>query len=475
MRNSVCTWIARSRWRSAASRRTPGMRRPTTILGAALGLQASYVATVEGKLVAGFRAAERAYDEHEKALSLDPSRKDAALVVGTYRYVVSTLSLPMRVVAYVAGFGGGRERGIQMLRETAELDPESKPDRNPAGVAIQRGNDARADALFALILVYNRERRYDDALNVLAELQRLFPRNRLLWLEAGSTALRAGRAQQADALLNEGLAMMAKDKRPRMPGEEALWRYKRGAARAALGRTDDALADLNVAERNGFAELGSRPRPGGDRTPRAETRRSRQRGGGGETGGDIVRTRQRSGVYSGCAGAPEELEWPVRSKPGSGSLLRLSRSASSVSSRWPASASTSFRSTSRPDPSRPATRRATSIRSGAVRGAEAADRARSSTAHYLRSNADRKPPANPKPPESINVMAFDPDEGKIVRVSIPFWIVRMKMRGATIDLNGKHMNLEDLRLTAEDLERFGPTLIVDHQNTTGERVLVWSE
>jgi len=94
---------------------------------------------------------------------------------------------------------------------------------------------------------------------------------------------------------------------------------------------------------------------------------------------------------------------------------------------------------------------------------------------YLRSNADRKPPANPKSPESINVMAFDPDEGKIVRVSIPFWLVRMKMRGATIDLNGKHMTLEDLRLTAEDLERFGPTLIVDHENTTGERVLVWSE
>jgi hypothetical protein len=94
---------------------------------------------------------------------------------------------------------------------------------------------------------------------------------------------------------------------------------------------------------------------------------------------------------------------------------------------------------------------------------------------YLRSNLDRKPPANPKPPESINVMAFDPDEGKIVRISIPFWLVRMKMRGATIDLNGNHMNLEDLRLTAEDLERFGPTLIVDHQNTTGERVLVWSQ
>ena len=94
---------------------------------------------------------------------------------------------------------------------------------------------------------------------------------------------------------------------------------------------------------------------------------------------------------------------------------------------------------------------------------------------YLRSNLDRKPPTNPKSLESINVMAFDPDEEKVVRITIPFWLVRMKMRGATIDLNGNHMNLEDLRLTAEDLERFGPTLIVDHENTNGERVLVWSQ
>jgi tetratricopeptide (TPR) repeat protein len=216
-------------------------------LGSAVGLQASYVATVEGKMLAGFRSARRAYDEHEKALRLDPSRTDAALVVGTYRYVVSTLALPMRMVAYVAGFGGGRDRGIQMLRETAELDRDGKPVRDSSGVTIERGNDARADALFALILVYNRERRYDDALQVLAELQRLFPRNRLLWLEAGSTALRAGRARQADDLLSQGMAMLAKDQRPRMPGEDALWRYKRGAARAALGRTDEAIADLTVA------------------------------------------------------------------------------------------------------------------------------------------------------------------------------------------------------------------------------------
>jgi tetratricopeptide (TPR) repeat protein len=199
-------------------------------LGSALAIEASYVATVEGRLLAGFNAARHAFNEHERVLQLDPSRRDAALVVGTYRYVVSTLSLPMRWMAYVAGFGGGRERGIQMLEQAASQQ-----------------SDAQIDAMFALILVYNRERRFDDALRVMQSLRRQCPRNRLVVLEAGSTASRAGRAQEADVLLTEGLAMFARDGRPKVPGEEALWRYKRGAARAALGRVEAALEDLRVA------------------------------------------------------------------------------------------------------------------------------------------------------------------------------------------------------------------------------------
>ena len=199
-------------------------------LGAAVGLQASYVATVEGRMLAGFRNARRAYDEHERVLALDPSRKDAGLIVGTYRYVVSTLSLPMRMMAYVAGFGGGRDVGIRMI-EGAAASP----------------SDSRVDALFALVLMYNRERRYDDALRMLQELRRLHPRNRLVVLEAGSTALRGGNAVRAEGLLTEGLAMLAADKRQRIPGEEGLWRYKRGAARVALGRLEEATQDLQAA------------------------------------------------------------------------------------------------------------------------------------------------------------------------------------------------------------------------------------
>lgn len=199
-------------------------------LGAAVGLHASYIATVDGKMLAGFRRARRAFDEHEKVLELDSNRKDAGLVIGTYRYIVSTLSLPVRVMAYVVGFGGGRERGIRMLQETA----------------AHRG-ESQTDAMFALVLVYNRERRFDDALKVLGDLRRMYPRNRLVVLESGATALRASRYAQANALLTEGLGILARETRERIPGEETLWRYKRGAARAGLGQTEAAMVDLQAA------------------------------------------------------------------------------------------------------------------------------------------------------------------------------------------------------------------------------------
>jgi len=198
-------------------------------LGAAVGLRASYTATVEGSVLGAFRAAREAYDEEEKVLDLQPQRMDAGLIVGTYRYIIATLSLPLRMVAYAAGFGGGKEKGIKQIEDAAAY-----------------GGDNQTEARFALILLYNREKRFDEALKVLGTLRERYPRNRLVWLESGSTSLRAGRAADAQKFLSDGLARFADDKRPRMFGEEALWRYKHGAALAALGRPE-AGAELDKA------------------------------------------------------------------------------------------------------------------------------------------------------------------------------------------------------------------------------------
>jgi tetratricopeptide (TPR) repeat protein len=199
-------------------------------LGAAVGLRASYSATVDGSVLGAFRAAREAYDEHEKVLEIDPRRKDAGLIVGTYRYVVSALALPLRLMAYVVGFGGGREKGLELVEGAASYPGENQ-----------------ADARFALILLYNREKRYDDALKQLATLRERYPRNRLVWLESGSTCLRAGRWADADRFLTDGWARFEPDKRPRMFGEDALWQYKIGAARAGLGRAVEARAALDKA------------------------------------------------------------------------------------------------------------------------------------------------------------------------------------------------------------------------------------
>jgi tetratricopeptide (TPR) repeat protein len=199
-------------------------------LGAAVGLRASYTATVEGSVSGAFRAAREAYSEEEKVLDLQPVRKDAGLIVGTYRYIVAALALPLRMVAYMAGFGGGKEKGLTQIEEAAAY-----------------GGDNQTEARFALILLYNREQQYDNALKQLAILRERYPRNRLVWLESGSTALRAGRAADAERFLSDGLARFASDTRPRMFGEDALWRYKRGATLAALGRAPEADADLRKA------------------------------------------------------------------------------------------------------------------------------------------------------------------------------------------------------------------------------------
>ena len=196
-------------------------------VGAAVGLRASYVATVDNSALGAFRAAREAYDEHEKVLELDAGRKDAGLIVGTYRYIVATFALPLRWVAYVVGFGGGREKGLELVESAASYP-----------------GDNQEDARFALIVLYNREQRYDDALAQLRILRDHYPRNRLTWLESGSTSLRAGKTVDAEKFLDEGFRKLASDTRPRMFGEDALWYTKRGTARAALGRASDARLDL---------------------------------------------------------------------------------------------------------------------------------------------------------------------------------------------------------------------------------------
>jgi len=216
----------------AAAKRDPRSVEARYDMGAAQGLMASYIATVEGKVTQAFGSARRAYDSHEWVLSHAPARHEAGLVVGSYRYAVAALSMPKRLLAYIAGFGGGKERGLKLI-EAAATRPVT-----------------RADARVALALMYSREGRQADALAVLKLLAAEFPQNRLLQLEIGSAAWRAGRAVEAESALTAGLAWHDRDPRPKVPGERALWLYKLGMARVSLNHIDPAAADLRAALTN---------------------------------------------------------------------------------------------------------------------------------------------------------------------------------------------------------------------------------
>ena len=92
---------------------------------------------------------------------------------------------------------------------------------------------------------------------------------------------------------------------------------------------------------------------------------------------------------------------------------------------------------------------------------------------FVRANTDR--PAGTQQPKSLNVMAFDPRDEKVVRMELPFWILRLKSGGTKFDIGRSNVDLARMRITVEDLERYGPILILDQKDADGSRVLVWSQ
>ncbi len=83
-----------------------------------------------------------------------------------------------------------------------------------------------------------------------------------------------------------------------------------------------------------------------------------------------------------------------------------------------------------------------------------------------------------RPLESLRVLAYDPDSGKLVHVSIPFWLLRLapaRNHMSFLNDNGVDLDSDRIHLTLDDLERRGPGLILDHADRRGSLVLVWTE
>ena len=149
-------------------------------IGVAYALRGNYNFLVRKAWVDALHDATDARKAHKHLCDLDPDNIDAQLIPATYDYVTGSLPLGYRILGFIAGYHGDRNRGIRALQSVA-----------------QNGHSSRADAETILAAIYRRERRAQDAIPLLEDLIRRFPRNYLLRFEIVQMQSDLGNKEQA--------------------------------------------------------------------------------------------------------------------------------------------------------------------------------------------------------------------------------------------------------------------------------------
>jgi tetratricopeptide (TPR) repeat protein len=122
---------------------------------------ASFEASAKRSYLSAGSKAKVARDLHQQVLELDPSFDDARTSVGAFNYVVGVIPGFVRFLLMPIGIrSAGKDIGIQQLE-----------------TAAARAKTTATDARMMLIIVYNREKRYEDALRIVTELHARYPRN----------------------------------------------------------------------------------------------------------------------------------------------------------------------------------------------------------------------------------------------------------------------------------------------------------
>ena len=98
------------------------------------------------------------------------------------------------------------------------------------------------------------------------------------------------------------------------------------------------------------------------------------------------------------------------------------------------------------------------------------------TPHGAVARRERTP--HDAPPERLSrlhVLVYHRSSERLAESRIPFWFFRLKAPAAQYALDGTGLDFERLGITAAELERFGPRVVVDHHTAAGNRVLIRTE
>lgn len=142
---------------------------------------ATYTALIEHAWFSALRNALGARRDHEKVLELDPHNLDAKLIVGAHNYVIGNLPRAVKAASSMVGLSGNKEKGLEYLKEAASGNTETS-----------------IDAKIVLLVFWRRERRFDEALQILRSLEPQYPHNVLFALEEGNQLRAKGQDRLAE-------------------------------------------------------------------------------------------------------------------------------------------------------------------------------------------------------------------------------------------------------------------------------------
>jgi len=135
-------------------------------LGVSYALRANYNFLVRKAWTDALHDATDARKAHKRLTELQPDNVDARLIPALYDYITGSLPIGYRILGFLAGYHGDRNRGIESLQSVA-----------------QDGKSNRLDAEIMLAAIYRRERRAQEAVPLLEDLIQRFQRNFLLRFE----------------------------------------------------------------------------------------------------------------------------------------------------------------------------------------------------------------------------------------------------------------------------------------------------
>jgi len=189
------------------------------------GIHAAFITLVDHSFVAAARQGYAARNDSEQVLKIDPDYADAKMAIGIQQFAVASLPRWVRMIVGIVGVGGNKERGLQMLRESAA-----------------HGVVTSVESRTVLSLFLRHDARYPEALTEQRGLAEQFPHDYLFRLEEANLTKDEGNGPAAIALYKVVLADAAKPGYFVDPRLQMAWF---GLADTQRGQNDIADAAIN--------------------------------------------------------------------------------------------------------------------------------------------------------------------------------------------------------------------------------------